>query len=83
MKKKKYIREGGICQFFDEWSDDGVHINYNRLWNAMHNPENKQTEEKRSTESYMVEKTINKPEINIQEEKTKPFNKIYKHYEKN
>ncbi len=83
-KRKKYIREGGICQFFDQWSDDGVHINYDRLWNAMHHPENIQTEEKRSTESYMVEKGIIKSETYIQEKKeVKPFNRIYKNYGKN
>lgn len=84
-KKKRYIREGGICQFFDNWSDDGVHINYDKLWNAMHHPENIQTEEKRSTESYIIEKIIKESETNNQEEKKeiKPFNRIYKHYGKN
>lgn len=79
-KKKKYIREGGICQFFDQWSDDGVHVNYDRLWKAMHHPENIQTDEKRSTESYTIEKTIEESETNIQE--VKPFNRTYKNYEK-
>lgn len=33
-KKKKYIREGGICQFFDTWAKNGT-INYQELGEAM------------------------------------------------
>ena len=38
------------------------YINYDKLWNAMHHPENIQTEEKRSTESYIIEKIIKCPD---------------------
>ncbi len=34
MKKKKYIREGGICQFWDNWAEDGQ-IDYQNLMNAI------------------------------------------------
>jgi len=34
MKKKKYIREGGICQFWDTWAKNGT-INYQELGEAI------------------------------------------------
>ena len=39
MKKKKYIREGGMCQFFDQWSENGK-INYRKLSHAIFRQEN-------------------------------------------
>ena len=80
MKKKRYIREGGICQFWDNWAEDGQ-IDYQNLMNAINGrPFREINSEKRSTESYIVEKTIN----TSQEEKTeeiKPFNREYKNYD--
>lgn len=80
MRKKKYIREGGICQFWDNWAEDGQ-IDYQNLMNAINGrPFREINPEQRSTESYIVEKTIN----TSQEEKTeeiKPFNREYKNYD--
>ena len=80
MKKKRYIREGGICQFWDNWAEDGQ-IDYQNLMNAINGrPFREINPEQRSTESYIVEKTIN----TSQEEKTeeiKPFNREYKNYD--
>ena len=34
MKRKRYIREGGICQFWDDWSNGGF-IDYQKLINTI------------------------------------------------
>jgi hypothetical protein len=83
MKKKKYIREGGICQFWDNWAEDGQ-IDYQNLMNAINGrPYREVNPEKRSTESYIVEKTITSQEIiKTEEEKENiPFNREYKNYD--
>lgn len=84
MKKKKYIREGGICQFWDNWAEDGQ-IDYQNLMNAINGrPYREVNHEKRSTESYIVEKTINTSQeiIKTEEEKENiPFNRKYKNYD--
>ena len=82
-KKKRYIREDGICQFFDNWSDDGVHVNYQKLHAAMFHPETiEQKEIERSTESYQVE-LIKGSKETIEKSNNKPFNRNYKEYGKN
>ena len=84
MKKKKYIREGGICQFWDNWAENGQ-IDYQNLMNAINGrPYREVNPEKRSTESYIVEKTINTSQeiIKTEEEKEKiPFDREYKNYD--
>lgn len=37
LKKKKYIREGGICQFFDQWSFGRGNIDYQKLGESIRN----------------------------------------------
>ena len=82
-KKKKYIREGGICQFWDNWAEDGD-IDYQKLGWAIFHPESiEPKEQERSEESYIVEKMKDSDESS-QEEKTeeiKPFNREYKNYD--
>ena len=41
MKKKKYIREGGICQFFDQWSKGRGYIDYQEIIRATIDEKNK------------------------------------------
>lgn len=83
MKKKKYIREGGICQFWDNWAENGS-INHQKLSHAIFHPETiKLKEQERSEEFYIVEKMKDSDESS-QEEKTeeiKPFNREYKNYD--
>lgn len=82
-KKKRYIRKGGICQFFDNWSDDGVHVNYQKLHDAMFHPETiEQKEIERSTESYQVE-IVKDSKEKTEKSNNKPFNRNYKEYGKN
>ena len=56
MKKKKYIREGGICQFFDQWSENGK-INHQKLSRAIFHPETIEQYTERSEESYIVDQS--------------------------
>lgn len=83
-KKKRYIREGGICQFWDNWAEGGK-IDYQNLMDAIAGrPYRKINPKQRSTESYIVEKTINTSQEIIKTEKkeeNKPFNRNYKNYE--
>ena len=82
MKKKKYIREGGICQFFDQWSENGK-INHQKLSRAIFHSETIEQRIERSEESYIVEKMKDSDESS-QEKKTKeikPFNREYKNYD--
>ena len=83
-KKKKYIREGGICQFWDQWSNGG-YIDYQKLMSAIFHPESIESQkEERSEESYIVEKMLEDSEKSTQEENTetvKPFNRNYKNYD--
>lgn len=82
MKKKKYIREGGICQFFDQWSDDGVHVNYQKLHDAIFHPETIEQHTERSEESYIAEAIINSKKTTKETNKENtPFNIKYKDYE--
>lgn len=82
-KKKKYIREGGICQFWDEWAENGE-IDYQKLGWAIFHPESIETkEQERSEESYIVEKMNDSEEFAHKEkiEEAKPFNRDYKNYD--
>ena len=33
-KRKHYVREGGICKFWDDWSNGGF-VDYQKLMNAV------------------------------------------------
>lgn len=35
MRRKHYIREGGICQFWDDWAGDKGYIDYQELSKAI------------------------------------------------
>lgn len=82
MSKKKYIRKGGICQFWDEWAENGE-IDYQKLGDAIFRPESIESkEQERSEESYIAEK-MNGSEEFAHKEKTEeaiPFNRDYKNY---
>lgn len=80
-KKKKYIREGGICQFFDQWSENGK-INHQKLSRAIFHPETIEQHTERSEESYIAEAIINSKETTRETNKENtPFNIKYKDYE--
>lgn len=81
MKKKKYIREGGICQFWDNWAENGS-INYQKLSRAIFHPETIEQHTERSEESYITETIINTKETTKETNKENiPFNIKYKDYE--
>ena len=81
MKKKKYIREGGICQFWDNWAENG-NINYQKLSRAIFHPEIIEQHTERSEESYIAETIINSKETTKETNKENtPFNIKYKDYE--
>ena len=80
MKKKKYIREGGICQFWDNWAENGS-INYQKLSRAIFHPETIEQHTERSEESYIAEAIINSKETTKKTNKENtPFNIKYKDY---
>jgi hypothetical protein len=57
MTKKKYIREGGICQFWDNWAENGT-IDYQKLGWAIFHPES--IEQKGTNTSIINEQTFTK-----------------------
>lgn len=80
MKKKKYIREGGICQFWDNWAENGS-INYQKLSRAIFHSETIEQHTERSEESYIAEAIINSKETTKETNKENtPFNIKYKDY---
>ena len=81
MKKKKYIREGGICQFWDNWAENGS-INHQKLSRAIFHPETIEQHTERSEESYIAEAIINSKETTKEtNKKNTPFNIKYKNYD--
>lgn len=80
MKKKKYIREGGICQFFDNYSKDGVHIEGQELVKRIF--EEKEKNSKDDSYSSYIPSCENYPIKDVYEEKQVPFNRNYKIYGK-
>ena len=56
-KKKKYIREGGICQFWDNWAENGT-IDYQKLGWAIFHPES--IEQKGTNTSIINSQTFTK-----------------------
>jgi hypothetical protein len=81
MKKKKYIREGGICQFWDNWAENGS-INHQKLSRAIFHPETIEQHKEHSEESYIVEAIVNSKETTKETNKENtPFNIKYKDYE--
>ena len=82
-KKKKYIREGGICQFWDNWAENGE-IDYQKLgWSIFHPESIESKKEERSEGFYIVENMKDSEESANEEKKeeTKPFNREYKNYD--
>lgn len=80
MKKKKYIREGGICQFFDQWSENGT-IDYQKLNRAIFHPETIEQCTECSEQSYIAEAIVNSKETTKETNKENtPFTIKYKDY---